>query len=169
MAQLSVISKESHQTLQSGESSQIKLNENSVVLVNVPKEQVASVVRQGNAAVITLKNGEVIVIDDFFKFSDNQIVFTSESGELYWVEFTNQENVIEALKYNLVNDQNIGPLLYDDGYGFWPWALGAVAIGGIAAAGGSGGGSSGGDSPNWSQVEALVKAAEAPCVCVELL
>ena len=111
MAQLSVVSNESHQTLQSGESSQITLSENSVVLVNVPREEVASVVRQGNAAVITLKNGEVIVIDDFFKFTDNTIVFTSESGELYWVEFTNQEGVVDALKYHLVEDHNIGPLL----------------------------------------------------------
>ena len=162
MAQLSVVSKESHQTLQSGESSQITLSENSVVLVNVLREEVASVVRQGNAAVITLKNGEVIVIDDFFKFTDNTIVFTSESGELYWVEFTNQEGVVDALKYYLVEDQNIGPLLYSDVPVFWPWVLGAVAIGGIAAAAGSGSSSGEGfpPKPDWSEVEALVKAAE---------
>lgn len=60
MQNISIISKESHQVLEKVTSNNVGLTENSVVLVQVSKEDVASITRENNNALINLRNGEVI-------------------------------------------------------------------------------------------------------------
>ena len=51
MPNISIISKTSHEVLQTLDSSQVKeinLTENSVVVVDIPKEDVAKFLREGN-------------------------------------------------------------------------------------------------------------------------
>ena len=138
MPNISVISKESHQVLENVNSSKVGLNENSVVVVQVSKDDVASITRENNNALITLRNGEVIVVENYFnaEFADNSLVFQDDSGQLYWVKFTNTDGTIaETILYYPIEE--IEPLLYSDNFvgGILPWLVGA----GIAAAAGGGG------------------------------
>ena len=69
MPNISIISKTSHEVLQTLDSSQVKeinLTENSVVVIDIPKEDVAKFAREGNSAIIVLKTGEIIVIQNYF-------------------------------------------------------------------------------------------------------
>lgn len=61
MPNISVISKESHQVLENVSSNKVGLNENSVVVVQVSKDDVASITRENNNALINLRNGEVTI------------------------------------------------------------------------------------------------------------
>ena len=119
MPSISIISKASHQVLQTVDSSQVKeitLTENSVVVIDIPKEDVAKFSREGNDAIIVLKNGETIVIHNYFNndnSADNSIVFDDGTGKLYWAEFTDGNGAItDTIKYHLIDD--VDPLLYHD-------------------------------------------------------
>ncbi|AMW79475.1 hypothetical protein AMD27_11660 [Acinetobacter sp. TGL-Y2] len=165
MPNISVISKESHQVLENVSSNKVGLNENSVVVVQVSKDDVASITRENNNALINLRNGEVIVVENYFnaEFADNSLVFQDESGQLYWVKFTNTDGTIaETILYYPIEE--IEPLLYSDNFigGILPWLAGA-GVAGIAAA--AGGGSDGGDS---TPPAPTVNALPAPTVLDDL-
>ena len=66
MPNITIIGKEGHNVLQQTTANEVKITENSVVVIKVQKEDVKSMVQNGDALVITLKNGETIVIDNFF-------------------------------------------------------------------------------------------------------
>ena len=141
MPSISIISKASHQVLQTVDSSQVKeitLTENSVVVIDIPKEDVAKFSREGNDAIIVLKNGETIVIHNYFNndnSADNSIVFDDGTGQLYWAEFTDENGVIsDTIKYHLIDD--VDPLLYHDDMTalILPWVGGGAALAGVAAA-----------------------------------
>ena len=57
MTIITIIAKESHSILQQTTANDIHLTENSVVVVNVSKDDVQTLVRDGNSLVVTLKNG----------------------------------------------------------------------------------------------------------------
>ncbi|NHC04630.1 BapA prefix-like domain-containing protein, partial [Acinetobacter sp. 187] len=68
MSKISIISKTTHQVLQTLDTASeknINLTENSAVILDIPKEDVAKITREGNSAVISLRNGETIVIQNF--------------------------------------------------------------------------------------------------------
>ena len=137
MTNISVVSKQSHQVLENVNSKHVGLSENSVVVVQVSKEDVASITRENNNALINLRNGEVIVIENYFnpEFSDNSLVFEEQDGLLYWVKFTNVDGTIaDTIQYYPIDE--IEPLLYSDNFlgGILPWLIGAGAAGAIAAA-----------------------------------
>ena len=87
MPSISIISKASHQVLQTVDTSQVKeitLTENSIVVIDIPKEDVAKFSREGNDAIIVLKNGETIVIHNYFNndnSADNSMNRTGFVGE----------------------------------------------------------------------------------------
>ena len=62
MPTVNIISKGSGTLIETTTSNTIVLKENSVVVVNIPIEKVANFKREGDTAVITLKNGEKIII-----------------------------------------------------------------------------------------------------------
>ncbi|MDV2470006.1 Ig-like domain-containing protein [Acinetobacter chinensis] len=148
MSKIIVISKSSGKVIDKTDADGVVLTENSVISIKASKEDVAAITREGNTAIIQLKNGEVLKIDNFFTTPDNHIVFDNGSGDLYWAEFTNANGEIaETIKYHLMD--SVEPLLYhDSGMGIWPWVGGAALIGGVAAAAGGGGGSDGKDGQN---------------------
>lgn len=144
MTQISVIAKESHTLLNQVDSNTVSLSENSVVVVKIPKEDVASITRSGDSAMINLKNGQVIVVENYFNMTnpDNSLVFEGEDGSLYWAKFTDGTGAIaDVIQYQPLSE--IEPLLYKDSLTgvILPWALGAGGAGLIGAAA-SGGGSS---------------------------
>lgn len=92
MANIEVVSKSSHQVLESINSNTVGVSENSVVKVNVRLEDVASVTREGNSAVITLKNGEKITIEGFYNTGtpDNSLVFNDGNEVVAVIDQTAQ-------------------------------------------------------------------------------
>ena len=89
MSKISIISKTTHQVLQTvdtGSVKEINLTENSAVIIDIPKEDVAKITREGNSAVISLRNGETIVIQNYFNdqnTADNSLAFVDDSGQMY--------------------------------------------------------------------------------------
>ena len=141
MHTITTVSKETHNIVNKTNQNKISLTENSVVVITRSKDDVAKIIRNGNSAEIFFKNGDVIVIENYFNDEnnlDNSIIFEDDSGVLYWAEFTNVNGqVTEVISYSLLEE--IEPLLYDDFVGgILPWiAGGAATIGGIAIAGNS--------------------------------
>ncbi|KAF1018352.1 MAG: hypothetical protein GAK29_04279 [Acinetobacter bereziniae] len=57
MPNIQIVSKQTHQVLDLAGSVHVKLVENSVVIINVQKEDVVTTEREGSALIITLKKG----------------------------------------------------------------------------------------------------------------
>ncbi|WEI21627.1 Ig-like domain-containing protein [Acinetobacter bereziniae] len=134
MLNIQIVSKETHQVLDLKGSTDVKLVENSVVIINVKKEDIASTERVGNALVILLKSGEKISIENFFaSHSDNDVVLKDDQNKLFLLELNQTQDVLETVNYISIND--IEPLLYHDAnIEILPWVIGgALGIGAIAA------------------------------------
>ena len=165
MASIDILAKNNGQIIQSLNTNSVVLNQNSVVKIGVKIEDVANILREGNAAVITLKNGKKIVVENYFDPAVNEslLVFEGNNGELYWAEFTDSSGqLLDVVKYNPITEE---ALLGGGATDLLPWIGGALAVGGIAAAvGGSGGSSSSKDSTPvnpMENAERLVSQAEA--------
>ncbi len=134
MTNIQVVSKQSHKVLEQTLGNKILLTEHSVVKIEVSKEMVESITRDGNSAVVKLKNGETIVIEGYFNNSagSNDLVFEGSDG-LYWAQFTDAAgNLTSTITYNPLQD--IGPLLYNDTTSsVSPWIIAAGLAGGAAA------------------------------------
>src|SRR5690554_120113 len=68
----------------------ITLEEPSVVQLPIGPEQVARFDRTGNDLVLTLKDGSVLVIENFFVVADdgrNDLVFEDEEGVTWWAQY----------------------------------------------------------------------------------
>ncbi|TCB47964.1 BapA prefix-like domain-containing protein [Acinetobacter terrestris] len=145
MATIKILSAENGEVLQNIDNNIVKLTQNSVIQVNADIDEVVTITRQGNSAVIQLKNGESIIIENYFDYpvDANRIVFENE-GKLYWAEFTDQNGeMLDTILYHPLTEDTVEST--NMAAGILPWLGGALAIGAIAAAAGSGG-SSGGDS-----------------------
>ncbi|WP_440599707.1 BapA/Bap/LapF family large adhesin [Acinetobacter soli] len=134
MPNIQIIAKESHAVLADITGNSAKLTEASVVLVKVSADDVQEVTRDGTSAIIKLKNGEVIVIDDFFSTegpTDNSLVFQDDSNKLIWVQFTDAQGaLLENVAYQPID--SIEPLLYGHSEtNPWAWAAVPVTAGGI--------------------------------------
>ena len=151
MRSISIISKLTGVT-NKVEASEITLNSPSIVELKAERSDIASIVRSSHDMIITLHDGEVITVKNFYAFADqggNQLVLEDDQGALWWVQDTDS-----AFHFEHIN--NIDELMAatgaesHDGGAIWPWILGGVAVaGGIAlAAGGGGGGGGGGDDNN---------------------
>ena len=84
-----------------------------------------------------LKSGEIITVDNFFTMPVNSNYFVFEhDNKLYWAEFTDaQGNVFtDLIRYHPLDSSLVGATGGGGVFaGIWPWALGAVAIGGGVA------------------------------------
>ena len=131
------------------EASEITLNSPSIVELKAERADIASIVRTNNDMVITLRDGEVVTVKNFYAFADqggNQLVLEDSKGALWWVQDTDTAFHFEPL--NNIDDLMVATGAENHGgAAIWPWVLGGVALaGGIAlAAGGGGGGGGGGD------------------------
>jgi VCBS repeat-containing protein len=150
MRSISIISKLTGVT-NNVEASEITLSSPSIVELKAERSDIASIVRTNNDMVITLHDGEVITVKNFYAFADqggNQLVLEDDHGALWWVQDTDS-----AFHFEHIN--NIDELMAatgaenHGGAAIWPWVLGGVAVaGGIALAAGGGGGGGGGDGDN---------------------
>ncbi|MER8077638.1 BapA/Bap/LapF family prefix-like domain-containing protein, partial [Acinetobacter pittii] len=130
MSEIRVISKESHETLEITTKDTVSLSEASVILIKVNKDDVSEIRQDGRNAIITLKNGEQIVIVDFFSgenyLSDNSLVFEDNNHKLLWVQFTDSNGaLLEHITYSYID--SVEPLLYHDGAAS-PWAWLSVPL-----------------------------------------
>ena len=142
MAEIFVYSKETHQVIQNVKGNGVGISENSVIVLNIKKDDVLKIERIGNNVVIHLNNGELITIEDYFKFNDCSLVLHDDQHNILLVNFTDSSGtIIDPIIYEPI--ENIEPLLYDDDFAglILPWAAGGVAAGGLAALGGSSGSS----------------------------
>ena len=145
MATIKILSVKNGEVIQNIDNNIVKLTQNSVIQISANIDEVATITRQGNSAVIRLKNGESIIIENYFDYpvNANRIVFENE-GKLYWAEFTDQNGeMLNTILYHPLTEGTVESA--NMAAGILPWLGGALAIGAIAAAAGSGG-SSGGDS-----------------------
>ncbi|MDO6646453.1 BapA/Bap/LapF family prefix-like domain-containing protein, partial [Acinetobacter guillouiae] len=117
MSNIKVISKETHNTLMEINESKVSLSEASVVVLKINKEDVLKIEQSGNSAIITLKNGEHIVIENFFNNTnyqtENSLVFEDDQHKLLWVQFSDANGaLLDNITYGYI--ENIEPLLYHD-------------------------------------------------------
>ncbi len=136
MINIEIISSESGGVIQSTNNSVVSLNQSSIVKINLNIDEVASISRQGNAAVITLKNGETITLENYFNYpiETSQILFENE-GELIWAQFTDATGaVLDSVNY--IPLSNIAPLAGETvaGAAISPWLIGAGLAAGLGVA-----------------------------------
>ncbi|MCS3602961.1 VCBS repeat-containing protein [Buttiauxella sp. BIGb0471] len=150
MRSISIISKLTGVT-NNVESSEITLNAPSIVELRAERADIASIARTNQDMVITLRDGEVITVKNFYAFADqggNQLVLEDSKGALWWVQDTDSAFHFE----NIANIDELMAATGAESHGggaIWPWVLGGVAVaGGIALAAGGGGGGGGSDNSN---------------------
>lgn len=139
MSAIQVIGKENHKVIKDIPDNSVKLDQSSVVVANIPTEQIEEVVRDGTSMIIRLQNGEIIIIDNFFNMdahTENSLVLSdSTTGQLTWVQFIEaQGNAEPQLVYHAIDSTD--SLLYHNASGFeagsaWAWAAVPVTVGGI--------------------------------------
>lgn len=150
MRSISIISKLTGVT-NNVESSEITLNAPSIVELRAERADIASIARTNQDMVITLRDGEVITVKNFYAFADqggNQLVLEDSKGALWWVQDTDSAFHFE----HIANIDELMAATGAESHGggaIWPWVLGGVAVaGGIALAAGGGGGGGGSDNSN---------------------
>ena len=89
MAQLVVYAQQDHKIILNDNTNKVQLNQASIIQLAVGRDDVDSMVRSGNKLIITLKNGEKIVIDHYFTDipDENQLVLSRGNSEYYEVNF----------------------------------------------------------------------------------
>ena len=65
MPLIRVIGKENHKVLQELSDNSLNLDQASVVVANLPSDQIDEIVKDGTSMIIKLKDGEIIIIDQF--------------------------------------------------------------------------------------------------------
>ena len=130
MTRILVVAKQGGDLLNDTQENGVVLNQPSIVQLGVTKEYVQSIVREGNSVVITLKNGEVVVVENFFNDkndADNSLVFPEENGGFALVNFDSAGTAVDY-----VGIEKLEPLLYNDGNGgLLPWLFPLAGAGAI--------------------------------------
>ncbi|WP_017387917.1 Ig-like repeat protein Blp2 [Acinetobacter calcoaceticus] len=108
MTRIIVASKEGLDVLQDGQLNKVVLSKPSIIQIGVSQKDIASVEKQGGSLVIHLKNGETIVLENFFNeatnTTDHSLVFPTEHGKFVEAQFDAQGKVIDYTSLNHVTD-----------------------------------------------------------------
>lgn len=138
MPLIRVIGKENHKVLQELSDNSLKLDQASVVVANLPSDQIDEIVKDGTSMIIKLKDGEIIIIDQFFNehsTNQNSLVLQDESQKLIWVQFIEaQGNSQPQLVFERVESTD-ALMYYGGGVAMepvWSWAVVPLTAGGIA-------------------------------------
>lgn len=117
----------------------VTLKDAATVQLGISPDQIAKVERMGNSAVITLENGEVITVENYFAFANSQMVLEGATGS-WQVNMTPAATGQITVDY-LPVDITAAPLLSETG-NLGLYGIGAAVAGGIAIAASQGGGGS---------------------------
>ncbi|HFG6863578.1 Ig-like repeat protein Blp2 [Acinetobacter baumannii] len=108
MTRIIVASKEGLDVLQDGQLNKVVLNQPTIIQIGVSQKDIASMEKQGGSLVIHLKNGETIVLENFFNETTNttehSLVFPTEQGKFVEAQFDTQGKVIDYRGLNHVTD-----------------------------------------------------------------
>lgn len=108
MTRIIVASKEGLDVLQDGQLDKVILNQPTIIQIGVSQKDIASMEKQGGRLVIHLKNGETIVLENFFNEATNttehSLVFPTEQGKFVEAQFDAQGKVIDYKGLNHVTD-----------------------------------------------------------------
>lgn len=108
MTRIIVASKEGLDVLQDGQLNKVILNQPTIIQIGVSQKDIASMEKQGGRLVIHLKNGETIVLENFFNEATNttehSLVFPTEHGKFVEAQFDAQGKVIDYKGLNHVTD-----------------------------------------------------------------
>lgn len=112
MTRIIVASKEGLDVLQDGQLNKVILNQPTIIQIGVSQKDIASMEKQGGRLVIHLKNGETIVLENFFNEATNttehSLVFPTEHGKFVEAQFDAQGKVIDYKGLNHVTDLGYG-------------------------------------------------------------
>lgn len=101
-------SKEGLDVLQDGQFNKVVLSKPTIIQIGVSQKDIASMEKQGGSLVIHLKNGETIVLENFFNeatnTTDHSLVFPTEHGKFVEAQFDAQGEVIDYTGLNHVTD-----------------------------------------------------------------
>nr|WP_174506221.1 Ig-like domain-containing protein [Acinetobacter sp. Marseille-Q1620] len=104
MASIMIYAQKSHKILIKTETNKIKLDQPSIVQIETHKQDIQSMIRSGNDLVITLKNGQKVVIENFFKvyeeMQENDLVISH--GQRYELANFDEKGVFN--NYTLIDD-----------------------------------------------------------------
>ncbi|WP_336170598.1 Ig-like repeat protein Blp2 [Acinetobacter sp. 161(2023)] len=108
MTRIIVASKEGLDVLQDGQINKVVLNKPTIIQIGVSQKDVASMEKQGGSLVIHLKNGETIVLENFFNeansTTEHSLVFPTEHGKFVEAQFDAQGKLIDYRGLNHVTD-----------------------------------------------------------------
>lgn len=108
MTRIIVASKEGLDVLQDGQLNKVMLSKPSIIQIGVSQKDIASVEKQGGNLVVHLKNGETIVLENFFNEATNttehSLVLPTEHGKFVEAQFDAQGKVIDYTGLNHVTD-----------------------------------------------------------------
>ncbi|EXR21103.1 por secretion system C-terminal sorting domain protein [Acinetobacter sp. 1130196] len=108
MTRIIVASKEGLDVLQDGQLDKVVLNQPTIIQIGISQKDIASMEKQGGRLVIHLKNGETIVLENFFNEATNttehSLVFPTEQGKFVEAQFDAQGKVIDYKGLNHVTD-----------------------------------------------------------------
>lgn len=108
MTRIIVASKEGLDVLQDGQLNKVVLSKPSIIQIGVSQKDIASVEKQGGNLVVHLKNGETIVLENFFNEATNttehSLVLPTEHGKFVEAQFDAQGKVIDYTGLNHVTD-----------------------------------------------------------------
>lgn len=108
MTRIIVASKEGLDVLQDGQLNKVVLSKPSIIQIGVSQKDIASVEKQGVNLVVHLKNGETIVLENFFNEATNttehSLVLPTEHGKFVEAQFDAQGKVIDYTGLNHVTD-----------------------------------------------------------------
>ncbi len=108
MTRIIVASKEGLDVLQDGQLNKVILNQPTIIQIGVSQKDIASMEKQGGRLVIHLKNGETIVLENFFNevtnTTEHSLVFPTEQGKFVEAQFDAQGKVIDYKGLNHVTD-----------------------------------------------------------------
>ncbi|WP_202742933.1 BapA/Bap/LapF family prefix-like domain-containing protein, partial [Acinetobacter calcoaceticus] len=111
-------------------STKITLTEASIIHTKMNRDDIAEFIRDGNNLLLKLKNGELIVIENFYTNYDDvtsDLVFEEDGCVLYWFDGLSDFKGIPGLEVLL---PEAGSKLA----GLLPWLVGAGVVGGVIAA-----------------------------------
>ncbi|QNX18703.1 Ig-like repeat protein Blp2 [Acinetobacter seifertii] len=108
MSHFKFYSAEGLDVLQDGQLNKVILNQPTIIQIGVSQKDIASLEKQGGRLVIHLKNGETIVLENFFNEATNttehSLVFPTEQGKFVEAQFDAQGKVIDYKGLNHVTD-----------------------------------------------------------------